>query len=423
LPGFLLHSGLVLAITDEEIFRNFQFSFVNPGARSSAMGNAFIALADDATAAEANPAGLTILVKPEVSFEYRNVTFDSNTLNSVNDVNAAQQGVRITSFNNLETFNRPSFVSFVYPYHATRFAFSRQEAVRIRGSIDETFNISLVDNSGIPIRIDAAALGLSDQQVTNYNFTVAHQWNRNLSIGGSIRYSKLSWETAVQNSLVFGDETVSTFQTQMDDTDSSFAFNIGSIYRCSPKISIGAVYKKNPKFTTTEVETGEFAKKPGPFTNTLKLPDVFGVGAAFKPNDQLTITSDVVRIEYSDLLTAFEAGYNIVTSTHENEDISYQIHNVYEFHIGGEVFILVKNLPIAIRQGYYRKPSNALLVASAHGLLPIDQLIVETIFSKPESESHITVGSGVVFDNFQVDVAFDASRSSNQLVISTVIRF
>ena len=36
------------------------------------MGGAFLGLADDASAAEANPAGLTILRKPEVSVEARN---------------------------------------------------------------------------------------------------------------------------------------------------------------------------------------------------------------------------------------------------------------------------------------------------------------------------------------------------------------
>jgi hypothetical protein len=43
----------------------FQFDFLNPGARSLALGSAFIAVADDATAAFTNPAGLTFLVKPE----------------------------------------------------------------------------------------------------------------------------------------------------------------------------------------------------------------------------------------------------------------------------------------------------------------------------------------------------------------------
>ncbi len=58
--------------TDIESLSGLQFNFGNPGARSLAMGGAFLGLADDASAAEANPAGLTILRKPEVSIEARN---------------------------------------------------------------------------------------------------------------------------------------------------------------------------------------------------------------------------------------------------------------------------------------------------------------------------------------------------------------
>src|SRR5947199_8320409 len=58
--------------TDIESLSGLQFNFGNPGARSLGMGGAFIGLADDASAAEANPAGLTILRKPEFSIEARN---------------------------------------------------------------------------------------------------------------------------------------------------------------------------------------------------------------------------------------------------------------------------------------------------------------------------------------------------------------
>ncbi len=57
---------------DIEALSGLQFNFGNPGARSLGMGGAFLGLADDASAAEANPAGLTILRKAEFSIEARN---------------------------------------------------------------------------------------------------------------------------------------------------------------------------------------------------------------------------------------------------------------------------------------------------------------------------------------------------------------
>ena len=56
----------------------FQFRFANPGARSLGFGGAFAALADDATAAYANPAGLVQLARPEISIEIRITGFSSD---------------------------------------------------------------------------------------------------------------------------------------------------------------------------------------------------------------------------------------------------------------------------------------------------------------------------------------------------------
>ena len=61
-------AGAALA---QETPATFEFSFSNPGARSLGLGGAFAALADDATAAFANPAGLVQLLRPEISAERR----------------------------------------------------------------------------------------------------------------------------------------------------------------------------------------------------------------------------------------------------------------------------------------------------------------------------------------------------------------
>lgn len=54
---------------------NINFRFNNPGARANAMGGAFIGLADDATAAFTNPAGLVVLTKPKLAAEHKYTEF------------------------------------------------------------------------------------------------------------------------------------------------------------------------------------------------------------------------------------------------------------------------------------------------------------------------------------------------------------
>src|SRR6185503_2932057 len=84
----LLAVGLLLAdrpagagdkgLTNSETFSGFQFNFNNPGARALGMGGAFVAVADDATAVIANPAGLVILQRPELSAEVKFTTFNNS---------------------------------------------------------------------------------------------------------------------------------------------------------------------------------------------------------------------------------------------------------------------------------------------------------------------------------------------------------
>src|SRR6516162_10556360 len=73
--ALLAASGTVFAITDTETNASIPFNLANPGARSMGMGGAFLGLADDATAAYTNPAGLTQLVTPELSIEGRHTEY------------------------------------------------------------------------------------------------------------------------------------------------------------------------------------------------------------------------------------------------------------------------------------------------------------------------------------------------------------
>src|SRR3954468_3606225 len=96
--------------TDIESLSGLQFNFGNPGARSLAMGGAFLGLADDASAAESNPAGLTILRKPEISIEGRNYMQDQVLTTSGTFPNLVR-----TPFANYSDRIELSFASVVAP--------------------------------------------------------------------------------------------------------------------------------------------------------------------------------------------------------------------------------------------------------------------------------------------------------------------
>src|SRR5881296_3042334 len=86
-----LATGPAYSLTDEEVFRDFRFNMINPGARSLALGGAFISLSDDATAAQANPAGLSYLLKQEYFVELRGVDNGSRVSNVQESLPAGAQ--------------------------------------------------------------------------------------------------------------------------------------------------------------------------------------------------------------------------------------------------------------------------------------------------------------------------------------------
>jgi len=413
-------SANLFAITDEEIFRNFQFSFVNPGARSTAMGGAFIGLADDATAAVANPAGLTILTKPEVSFEYRGTRFDPDKLNSINSVSTSGVDLFIHSANNLDDLNQPSFLSVVFPAGGSTYAVSRQESVRMKGSIDESFVLVFPTITGTLV-----ALADTDQKVVDWNFSYATKLSNSFSLGGSVTYAQLSWVNRVDNSVLFPDLGLSVpqFSTNIDATDNGFGFNIGMLAHLGKYASWGIDYKYNPKFSVTETSTGTgaFAPPEGSFKNELKIPDTFGTGFAIKPNDNITLNADLDYISYSQLTNGMVPGYNILTTLATPGSIAYKVDNAFEFHVGAEFVVIVKGSPIALREGYYRKPSNSLIVSNSN---PGDRPLLDAVFTKRPDENHFTLGSGFVFgQHFQIDWAADLAKSTTSFVLSTVVRF
>src|SRR5438445_4379438 len=96
--------------TDIESLSGLTFNFGNPGARSLGMGGAFLGLADDASASEANPAGLTILRKPEFSIETRNYQEQQ-----VFSTSGTYPDIQRTAFSHYSQRADIAFASFVYP--------------------------------------------------------------------------------------------------------------------------------------------------------------------------------------------------------------------------------------------------------------------------------------------------------------------
>ena len=153
-------------LTNTETFSGFQFNFNNPGARALGMGGAFVAVADDATAVVANPAGLTILQRPEISAEYKYTRF-RNTINAFTNTptDGATNTVHDRDFD--DSVNTPSFFSFVYPTERVVLAAFVRELINYKSTFN-TNGVFLTDPTDgslqrlLPVK--------SDLEITAVNF-------------------------------------------------------------------------------------------------------------------------------------------------------------------------------------------------------------------------------------------------------------
>ena len=139
------------------------FRFNNPGARANAMGGAFIGLADDATAAYTNPAGLTVMTEAEFSIEYK-----------IGEITTHFQDlVKKQEFD--DTVSGLSFLSFVYPAENATIALFRHQLLNTESNF--TWLDSVAEPQKLKVSLDAVTLGVGA------GFKLSDTFSFGLSIG------------------------------------------------------------------------------------------------------------------------------------------------------------------------------------------------------------------------------------------------
>ncbi len=197
--------------------------FTNPGARSIGLGGAFAAIADDATAAFANPAGLVQILRPEISIELR-ATASTGDPDNLYGIPNGVSGL--------------GFFSFVYPSRNWAFAaYSHQMA-----SLDFTF--------------DGAYPMTRELSVRSYAAAAAFEISEHLSLGAGLSYFD-------------GDRSTGAGASEFSDAD--LGINAGLLWGPSQAWNFAGFYRQGPEFDSRAAPT------------RFSFPNVYGVGVAFQP--------------------------------------------------------------------------------------------------------------------------------------------
>lgn len=418
LAGF---TGSAMAITDNEANASLPFSFSNPGARALGMGGAFIGLADDASAAYTNPAGLTQLVSPEVSAELRSERTDTRWLDGGNvQFNAFNgSGLNYSSQNDTSTSLR-SF-SFVYPSERISFAFYRYELVNYDSNFESAgATWTTGDGSGINGTIFAYNVDTSFD-VETYGAAMGIKATDSLSFGLGINYYRLDINSTTDRFLLDG--TPVNREANLDG-DGRFGFTVGARWAASDWLSFGASYRRAPELGYDAILSAPGITETLVRDTELDVPDVFGIGFSIRPSESWVINFDVNRVFYSDvtddLTSVFDANQALDLEPLKLDDGT-------EIHLGAEYTFATAH-PFSVRAGVWRDPAHELVYRGTPPTIDFDVNSVPAnsatfAAGRDDAQTHIAIGAGMAFEKFQIDLGADFSDTVDILSMSGVFRF
>ncbi len=334
------------APVDESYLLNLQTfnSALGVGARALGMGGAFVAVADDATAASWNPAGLAFLIRPEVSLVADRTTSELATSDFVDttpnpDIPGQTRRVPRTDEGKGSGL---SFLSVAYPLKTlgrrVTLQLSYQRQVRPLSadlySRDDTGAVPgpAVDAQFVPdYSTERRTHVASSGGVDNLSFGFGAALSETVFVGATVNYwfgsPAAERRTATRvaslpgrgDPQVFTDFVETTAETQRI---SSLSANLGVLYRPVSWLTLGAVYRSgwvgraNASYATakTGVDTvlytppgGEAEYRPERVdwagqteaSGSLAWPASYGFGAAFRPVSTLVLSFDFTRQEWS----------------------------------------------------------------------------------------------------------------------------
>lgn len=379
-------------------------SSVNPvgsGARALGMGGAFIAVADDATAASWNPGGLIQLETPEVSvvgaFFYRS---EDNTF-GLNPEASGAQNIDQTKLN---------YFSMAYPFaflkrnmivsvnYQNLYDFSRSWDFQFNSVSDQ---ISIYRNVDFEQSGDLCALGLAYAvQITptislgmTFNF-----WEDGITDNG---WKKTTDEKGT-GTVNFGPGNTLDFSYTYFKEDayafSGFNMNLGFLWAIPPNWTIGAVVK-TPFSAEVDFETEIRTSMTFPDFPTmndenlirqsdhqkLDMPISYGMGVAYRFSDSVTLSFDVYRTQWDDFILKDSKGNKTNPITGMDAGTS-SLDPTHQIRIGAEYLHIGNKYIFPIRTGVFYDPAPAA-----------DQV---------DDYYGISVGSGIVYKRFVFDAAY-----------------
>jgi long-chain fatty acid transport protein len=468
-----LFSRAADAQIESALISKLSFNLSNPGGKSLAMGGAFTAIADDATAALVNPAGLGLLSAIEVGISGKRFdeTIGLVTARSTasGPLTSAYPVPRAVNSDIGGTTGSLEFAGVVVPISRRLVAaVAYAENLRFSGDPgpDGYQYIEFRDNrSGGVTRRDYLYEYREYGSVSLANRLLAvsagYRVSERLRIGAGLTLNRTTFSLdgdaggphRIVNVNFTSPTSIDTKVVNMSvdgfgKTKPGFIVGIHADILGGGTLTVGAVYRSSPKTTGSFLLTGDVpAALAGPLVHSYARPVSFSVprdaalGLAAHPFPGLTIAAELQWIAYGDIADASlpvvsysgfvgpSAGFFVdgALATIRPPD------DVFVPRIGFEYVASANSVRLAFRVGYHREPARgvtaSLAVKDASGTSfemtdPPYSAGVRTVFDGGRGDDRFTGGLGLTMGRaFSLDFAFDVGRSSRQLAASAFYRF
>jgi len=420
-----------------------QFSFANPGARSLGLGGAFAAIADDATAAFANPAGLTQLTRPEVSIEGRYWNYVT-PFTVGGRVSGEPTGIGLDGPIRLgeSEFGTSSlsFLSFVYPGRNWVLSLSRHQSARFE-TFTQTQGLFTDDHEdtrqprclqGTDVCRYSDFRRWTDVDISTTTASFAYRLSDAFSIGlglsyyqGSIRLDQDVY-LPVDETLPEGFFGPNAYLSDARLGSADFGFeegdwgvNLGVLWFPNRKWSVGGFFRQAGELSGSGVEASGPALDP-PFPEgtvgaadsgiPFKIPNVYGLGLAYRStNGSWTSSFEWDRVLYSQILESLGTSDLIGAADVRLDDVN-------ELRLGVEYAFRRWTPLMAIRGGVWSNPDHAIRFIK-------DDPLGRALLPEGEDDLHLAVGFGIAFKSLQMDLAVDLSDSVDTAALSLIYQF
>lgn len=415
------------AVTDEELFREFLFRPITPGARALGMGGAFAAVADDATAAWANPAGLTFLSRPGAFVEFRSINGDSQTLRSKRgstDVDLLTGDrelpfIAVQSTSEPDSVSEASFLAFSWPFEFSRWgrrltvSASRQvlssEKRSLSSSDTARFSFDAYPNTVVGDEIQAYTVetpvsGELTTEIIYWNLAAAFEIHPDFSVGMTLTLAELNLQADSRTLVldpggIFLDPThprlpgmplSDVYTTAIDGSDSDWTYTIGLLWHPDSVFpagwspwQVGVVYHEGASFQVAEsTHFNQVAESS--FSTQIILPDRYTIGISYRTPKHWLLSGEVERVEYSDLNESFTSGVNFLTSQRvadtgyvvaPGRDVTFALDDGNVVRVGGEYVHLLggnSRRRLSFQAGYQRLPDASAKMAQFNACGDLD---------------------------------------------------